>query len=505
MSDLFTVWVKDRKYRASFSEILRLESKSDVKVQINIGDSEHLLNYREFLGFYSRSTFSEIGNRCVNSLSSDSNTRGETTITENSMCSLGDLFKFVQPFSGKSDYVFNFLNSCTQAMESATEEQKPVLFRYIQTQIKGDAQLILMNKEFSGWEDLKSELKTVYQEPHSALQLHRELVSIKQGHDETVVITQRPKTVEEASRLAQEEEQRLNMFKTNTSRDFSNRNRLPKALIDTGADVSLILKEKVYEHQVNQCEKIKFNGIGGISENSMGKAEIDCLIGNTQHSIEFHVVERYILQDFDALLGIDFLKRHEASFNFKNNILTCGNDDIKIENDDFLVPSRHEVLRFVRVNSETVEKNELNVKIGMKKNVLLIKEINNQSKMINMEQDTIKSWINEIINEIEEANNHANEHEKLIRLELYYEKLFSKINHKIEVTDTKVETFRDSIIFTNGNSTSVYFRTEATSGTTDQLQGKYNLAIDPLISNYQQLMKNLKLKAFIKKSKYMLR
>ncbi|CAD7085360.1 unnamed protein product [Hermetia illucens] len=197
------------------------------------------------------------------------------------MCPLEDLLKFVQPFSGKSEDVFNFLNSCTQAMELVTEEQKPVLFRYIQTQIKGDAQLILMKKEFSGWEDLKSELKTVYQEPHSALQLHRELVSSKQGHDETVVsytqrvqtlqrrilqlrsgrikkefqageinylneetltvfvnglrqtlstyvITQRPKTVEEASRLAQEDEQRLNMFKTNTSRDFSNINRLPK-------------------------------------------------------------------------------------------------------------------------------------------------------------------------------------------------------------------------------------------------------------------------------------
>ncbi|CAD7091719.1 unnamed protein product [Hermetia illucens] len=128
-----------------------------------------------------------------------------------------------------------------------------------------------------------------------------------------------------------------------------------KALIDTGADVSLILKEKVYEHQVNQCAKIKFTGVGGISENSIGKAEIDCLIGNTQHSIEFHVVERYILQDFDALLGIDFLKRNEASFNFKNNILTCGNEDIKIKNDDFLVPSRHEVLRFVRVKGKIGE------------------------------------------------------------------------------------------------------------------------------------------------------
>ncbi|CAD7083617.1 unnamed protein product [Hermetia illucens] len=70
----------------------------------------------------------------------------------------------------------------------------------------------------------------------------------------------------------------------------------------------------------------------------------------------------------------------------------------------------------IRAVLDTVEKNELNVKIGMEKNLLLIKEINKQSKMINMEQDTIKSRINEIINEIEEANNHANDHEKLIIL-----------------------------------------------------------------------------------------
>ncbi|CAD7091721.1 unnamed protein product [Hermetia illucens] len=124
---------------------------------------------------------------------------------------------------------------------------------------------------------------------------------------------------------------------------------------------------------------------------------------------------------------------------------------------------------------DTVGKDELNVKIGMEKNLLLIKEINKQSKMINMEQNTIKSRINEIINEIEKANNHANEHKKLIRLELYYEELFSTINHKIEP-----EQLLEQL---------------------NKLQEKDNLAIDPLISNHQQLMKDLKLKAFIKEKK----
>ncbi|CAD7078678.1 unnamed protein product [Hermetia illucens] len=117
--------------------------------------------------------------------------------------------------------------------------------------------------------------------------------------------------------------------------------------------------------------------------------------------------------------------------------------------------------------------------------------------MINMEQGTIKSRINEIINEIEEANNHTNEHEKLIRLEF-----FSKINNKIEVADMKIETFRDSLLFLQTGILHLFIlEPEQLLKQLNKLQEKDNLAIDPLISNYQQLMKDLKLKAFIKEKK----
>ncbi|CAD7082648.1 unnamed protein product [Hermetia illucens] len=122
--------------------------------------------------------------------------------------------------------------------------------------------------------------------------------------------------------------------------------------------------------------------------------------------------------------------------------------------------------------------------------------------MINIEQDTIKSRINEIINEIEEASNHTNEHEQLIKMELHYEEFFSKINHKVEVTDMKIETFRDSLLFLQtGILDPFILKPEQLLEQLNKLQEKDNLTIHPLISNYQQLMIDLKLKAFIKENK----
>lgn len=42
-------------------------------------------------------------------------------------------------------------------------------------------------------------------------------------------------------------------------------------------------------------------------------------------------------------------------FNFRDNILTLANVTVKPENDDFEVPSRHEVLRFVRIDGKVSE------------------------------------------------------------------------------------------------------------------------------------------------------
>lgn len=190
---------------------------------------------------------------------------------------LNTLISFIPTFNGTSEEVFNFIDACNDAIELASVAQKDVLFKYIKTKIRGNATSILMNREITDWESLKRELTQVFREPHSALQLHRELISIRQNREETVVhylqrvetlqrrllqsklsdvkaehkagqleyiqnetltvfinglrerlstyvITQRPKSLSEASKYACEEEQRINLFRTNTQKDYTTKN-----------------------------------------------------------------------------------------------------------------------------------------------------------------------------------------------------------------------------------------------------------------------------------------
>lgn len=80
-----------------------------------------------------------------------------------------DLKAFIPVFDGRAEDTFNFVYSCLQAINLASESQKPILFKYIQTQIKGNAQIIILNESFDNWESLKNKLKEVYKESNSPL------------------------------------------------------------------------------------------------------------------------------------------------------------------------------------------------------------------------------------------------------------------------------------------------------------------------------------------------
>lgn len=58
---------------------------------------------------------------------------------------------------------------------------------------------------------------------------------------------------------------------------------------------------------------------------------------------------------------------------------------------------------------DAVDKNENDIKTGMIKNLVLMTEINRHAKFINSEEKSIKSKINEIINDIDWINNITNE------------------------------------------------------------------------------------------------
>lgn len=96
-----------------------------------------------------------------------------------------------------------------------------------------------------------------------------------------------------------------------------------KALVDTVADVSLILKEKVYE--------IKVQGSDLMGKESIVKIVLTCIVKNIPLEIPFH--ERYVLQDFDVFLGMD------KTISVLRQYL-----------DDFKLPVRHEILGFVKWN-----------------------------------------------------------------------------------------------------------------------------------------------------------
>ncbi|CAD7081692.1 unnamed protein product [Hermetia illucens] len=109
----------------------------------------------------------------------------ESSVTCN--VSFHDLRSFIPVLEGKAEDAFNFINACEEAIKLAKGQMNDILFKYICMQLRGNAQTIILNEEFGSWSALKAKLIHVYAEPHSILQLQRELFSFKQNGNETVV------------------------------------------------------------------------------------------------------------------------------------------------------------------------------------------------------------------------------------------------------------------------------------------------------------------------------
>ncbi|CAD7087803.1 unnamed protein product [Hermetia illucens] len=205
-------------------------------------------------------------------------------------------------------------------------------------------------------------------------------------------------------------------------------------------------------NKVNQDNKIQFKGISGAGESPIGKAVIDCLIDSKSFNIEFHVVERYILEDYGAFLCTDFLKKQNASFSLRDNILSCGDISIKIENDDFKLPSGHEALRFGRVNEnidEVVFVPEINTEcLTVSNSIGLIDETNRVPiSILNTGDSAVICRVNQIeVHKIHEAilenkmldnpvicDEHMNAEEKASIYEIIkeYKDIFDEIDPKI--------------------------------------------------------------------------
>lgn len=87
------------------------------------------------------------------------------------------LMRFIKTFNGDKDRLSPFIKNCENAMNMASEQQKPILFQYIMSQLEGKAELACAIKIFDGWLDLKTFLRFTFGESkhreHLLLDLQR--------------------------------------------------------------------------------------------------------------------------------------------------------------------------------------------------------------------------------------------------------------------------------------------------------------------------------------------
>ncbi|CAH3879242.1 unnamed protein product [Pieris brassicae] len=110
-------------------------------------------------------------------------TRSKSKTTE---MDINALLKFIKPYDGSRENLNAFIIKCTNAMDLASDIQKPMLFKYIVNSLEGKAATTCAIKEFSDWSQLKDFLKTQFSEHKHYTHLLTELQESKQGVNEPV-------------------------------------------------------------------------------------------------------------------------------------------------------------------------------------------------------------------------------------------------------------------------------------------------------------------------------
>lgn len=110
----------------------------------------------------------------------------ENIENENPM-TLNQVLKFLtKTFSGDPKTLNAFITKCELAWVNCPQNQKHNLLNFILGQIEGDAATSIMHREFSSWEQVKTELKTIYKSPRNYQQLNVELAELKQKSNENI-------------------------------------------------------------------------------------------------------------------------------------------------------------------------------------------------------------------------------------------------------------------------------------------------------------------------------
>lgn len=99
---------------------------------------------------------------------------------------LGILLKFIKPFDGNREKLNPFIYNCQSAFSLANDIQKPILFKYILSQLEGRAESVCSIKEFDSFEQFVEFLKQQFGEQKHYTHLLSELQDSKQQYNESV-------------------------------------------------------------------------------------------------------------------------------------------------------------------------------------------------------------------------------------------------------------------------------------------------------------------------------
>lgn len=106
--------------------------------------------------------------------------------------SLNFLTKFISSFDGDSKKIHSFIKNCDYAYNLANNQQKPIIFAFIQTQVTDKADLVTSCRILETWPEYKSFLLENFTENKSFFQIQLELQSCIQNRNESVInFTQR--------------------------------------------------------------------------------------------------------------------------------------------------------------------------------------------------------------------------------------------------------------------------------------------------------------------------
>lgn len=177
-------------------------------------------------------------------------------------------------------------------------------------------------------------------------------------------------------------------------------------LVDSGSTVSIIKCKNIFKEDLNNSGTVMFKGMGSAQVGSLGwcalrinllnNRKLKCnhnysstikgssgwrtmeskkLMNNQiyngktiKHRIKFHVISDDLLDEYDGILGNDFLRKNNFTINYQYDSLENETEEIDLlyKNKEDIIKPRTEVLRLMKINhnNNTKDENEFVVEKG---------------------------------------------------------------------------------------------------------------------------------------------